>query len=84
MRVSNYTEFRNNLKACIDSVLSDNEPLVIERGGNNGVVLIPLDEYNSILETEYILSNPAVVADIEQSRKELAGGQGLEIDIDKL
>lgn len=39
------------------------------------VVVIPVDEYESLLETIDILSNPELVKDIEQARKEFREGK---------
>jgi len=84
MRTSNYTDFRRNLKKHLDAVIVDNDPLIINRSDNSAVVVISLEEYESILETEYIMASSQTVADIEKSRKEITEGKGIEIDIDKL
>jgi antitoxin YefM len=51
------TEARNNFKEIFDSVYLDNEEVVIHRKGRENVVVIPFDEYNSIKETNYLLSS---------------------------
>lgn len=84
MRTANYTELRKNLKENIDAVIADNEALIIDRGNNTGVVMISLEEYNSIMETEYIMSNPRVMQDIQQGLQDIAEGKGIEIDTDEL
>lgn len=48
MRTANYSELRNNLKAYLDGVINDSEPLLVHRAGNESVVVISLEEYNSI------------------------------------
>ena len=58
MQVVSLTEARNNLKAVFDSVYLDNEEVVIHRKGRESVVMISLDEYNSMKETNYLLSSP--------------------------
>ena len=80
MRTANYTELRKNLKEHIDAVINDNDALVVDRGNNTGIVMISLEEYNSILETEYIMSNPKVLADIQQSLQEISEGKGIEVN----
>lgn len=84
MRTSNYTDFRRNLKRHLDAVITDSEPLIINRGDNSAVVVISLEEYDSIMETEYITASPETVADIERSRNEIKEGKGVEVYIDKL
>jgi len=56
MRVVNYTDLRVNLKKWLDLVVNDVEELIIKRKDNKDLVLISLDEYNSLKETSYLLS----------------------------
>ena len=58
MQVLSLTEARNNLKAVFDSVYLDNDEVVIHRKGHENVVVISFDEYNSMKETNYLLSSP--------------------------
>ena len=51
MRTANYTDLRANLKGYIDSVIDDCETVIVNRGKGSGVVMISLDEYNSLKET---------------------------------
>lgn len=55
MRTVNYTELRSNLKGYLNQVVADSEPLLVHRNGNESVVMISLDEYNSYKETQYIM-----------------------------
>lgn len=84
MRTTNYTELRSNLKDYIDCVINDSDTVVVNRGNGTGVVMISLDEYNSLKETEYIMSSPQTVADIRQGERDLREGKGIEVDIDTL
>jgi len=54
-----YTDLRQNLKTYMDKVIQDRYPLIITRKNNENVVLISVDEYNSLVETNYLLSNKA-------------------------
>ena len=56
MRTANYTDSRTNPKECIDSVIDDYETVIINRGNGKGVVIISLDEYNS-LKKQHISRN---------------------------
>ena len=77
MKVVNYKELRLNLKKWMDLVVNDVEELIIKRKNNKDLVLIPLDENNSLKETSYLLSgkNREVII---QSLKEAKEGQILE------
>ncbi len=56
MKVVNYTDLRGNLKKWMDLVVNDVEELIIKRKNNKDLVLISLEEYNSLKETSYLLS----------------------------
>ena len=84
MRTANYSDLRGNLKSYIDSVIDDSETVIINRGKGTGVVMISLDEYNAIKETEYIMSSPELVKRITEGEKEIHEGKGVKIDIEDL
>ncbi|MBQ7772477.1 MAG: type II toxin-antitoxin system Phd/YefM family antitoxin [Bacteroidales bacterium] len=84
MRTANYTDFRANLRSYIDSVIEDCDTVIINRGNSTGVVLISLEEYNSLKETEYIMSSPQMVDIIRDGDKDIANGLGVKVDIDDL
>ena len=83
MTVTTITDFRANAKAYVDTVISDNGTLFINRG-NTAAVLISLEEYNSIKATESVLASSAVSDDIVQGIQLLGRGEGIEVDIDSL
>lgn len=84
MRTANYTDLRNNLKIYIDSVINDADTVIINRGGGAGVVLMSLDEYNTLKETAYIMSSPQTMEDIRKGETELQNNKGIEVNIDDL
>lgn len=74
MRTANYTDLRANLKDYIDSVIDDCDTVIVNRGNGKGVVMISLDEYNSLKETEYIMSSPAIIEAIRQGEEDIKNG----------
>lgn len=74
MRTANYTDLRGNLKAYIDSVIDDCDTVVINRGNGTGVVMISLEEYNSLKETEYIMSSPETMEAIRKGEEDIKNG----------
>ena len=71
MKIVNYTDLRLNLKKWLDSVVDDVEELVIKRKNQKDVVLISLEEYNSLVETNYLLSGKnrdVLLASIAETR----------------
>ena len=81
MQVVSLTEARNNLKSVFDSVYLDHEEVVIHRKGRENVVIISLDEYNSMKETNYLLSNPNNAKYLRESIEQLHKGQVTERDL---
>ncbi|MDE7149951.1 MAG: type II toxin-antitoxin system prevent-host-death family antitoxin [Bacteroidales bacterium] len=84
MRTANYSELRNNLKHYLDGVINDSEPLLVHRSGNESVVVISLEEYNAIKETEYIMKSPAMMEVIRQGEAEIQQGKGKAVNPDEL
>lgn len=74
MRTANYTDLRANLKGYIDSVIDDCDTVVINRGNGTGVVMISLEEYNSLKETEYIMSSPETMEAIRKGEEDIKNG----------
>jgi len=80
MNVINYTDLRSNLKHWLDKVVDDVNELIIKRKGSKDLVLVSLDEYNSLKETAYLLKGKN--RDILMSSvKELEGNYGIEKDL---
>jgi len=80
METVNYTNFRSNLKHWFDKVIDDVSEVIIKRKGGKDLVLISLDEYNSLKETTYLLTgkNRDVLLN---SIKELESGNTLEKEL---
>jgi antitoxin YefM len=80
METVNYTDFRSNLKHWLDKVVDDVSDIIIKRKGGKDLVLVSLDEYNSLKETTYLLTgkNRDVLLN---SIKELEAGEGIQKDL---
>ena len=81
MDVLSFTEARNNLKEVFDKVYFDNEEVIIHRKGRESVVVISLEEYNSLKETEYLLKSPKNREVLLRSLKDAREGKVLKKDI---
>jgi antitoxin YefM len=57
MVVANISDFRKDIKSYFDKVAINFETLIINRGKDSGIVVISLEEYNSLIATNYELSN---------------------------
>ena len=57
MITTTISDFRKDIKKYLDDVSDNFETLIINRGKDNGVVVISLNEYNSLCATQHELSS---------------------------
>jgi antitoxin YefM len=81
MDVLTYSDTRANLKSVMDRVVEDRVPVVVARRRGQSVVIISLDDWNAMQETNYLLSTPANAADLRASIAQLDAGQGQEREL---
>lgn len=81
METINEKEFSSDLKGWFDRVTNEFIGLVITRKEEKDLVLMSLEEYNSLKETAYLLegANGEILLN---SIKELEAGKGLPADKD--
>ncbi len=58
MTAITYTAARENLAATMDRVCDDRDPVIITRNRDQAVVMLSLDDYESLQETAYLLRSP--------------------------
>ncbi len=75
MDAVSYSDLRQNLKSFMDKVYNDHDPLIITRKNNENLVLISIDEYNSLMETNYLLSNEANTKHLKESIEQYESGK---------
>jgi antitoxin YefM len=75
MNAITYSDLRQNLKTYMDKVIQDNAPFIITRKNNKNVIIISVDEYNSLIETNYLLSNEANVEHLKKSISQHKSGK---------
>lgn len=71
MKVVNYSEFRNNLTQNLNAVNEDKEIVIVSRTQGKNVVVMDLDEYNSIRETLHLMSTKANRKRLEEAVTEM-------------
>jgi antitoxin YefM len=57
MITTTISDFRKDIKKYLDDVSRNLETLIINRGKEQGVVIISLDEYNALCATQHELSS---------------------------
>lgn len=81
MQVVNFTEARNNLKSIFDDVFLNNEEVIVNRKNGENVVIISLDQFNAIKETEYLLRSPKNRERLMKSIESLRAGNVKEQEL---
>ena len=69
MATTNVTELRKNLFSMVDSVIKFNEPVQVTTKNGNAILLSE-EDYNALLETVYLMSQPGLVSKIKEDEKE--------------
>jgi len=57
MLTTTLSDFRKDIKSYLDKVNNNFETIIINRGKDTGVVIISLEEYNSLKSTQHELSS---------------------------
>lgn len=80
MRTMSYSESRARYAETLNAVVDDREEVVITRAGRESVVMVSLEDYESLKESAYLPRSPEnarrLLASIE--RLESGGGQARE------
>lgn len=84
MDVMTYSDARKNLKSVMDRVVEDCSETVITRRNGEAVVLVSLSEWNSIVETEYLLSKPKNAERLRRGIEQFRKGDGVERELVEL
>ena len=74
------TDARNRLSEIVDDVISTGSEFVITKHGRPSAVILGHDEYESLLETLNILSDPETMAALDEAEADLAAGNLVELD----
>ena len=75
MRVVNFSEARNSLKAVLDQVIDDADYTVITRRDAEDAVVMSLDTFNSFLETFHLLKSPVNAEHLAKSIDQYRNGE---------
>jgi len=75
MKVLNFSDFRKNLSESLNAVNDDREIVVVSRTKGKNVVVMDLEEYNSIQETLHLTGTSANRARLHAALAELESGK---------
>ncbi|TQM02259.1 type II toxin-antitoxin system Phd/YefM family antitoxin [Pseudonocardia kunmingensis] len=80
MKTMSYSESRARYAEVLDSVVDDREEVVITRAGHEPVVIVSLEDYESLKETAYLLRSPENARRLLASIESLESGEGIARD----
>ena len=81
MRTMTYSESRAKYAETLNAVVDDRVEVVITRAGHDPVVIVSLEDYESLKETAYLLRSPANARRLLDSINRLEDGEGVERDL---
>ena len=76
MRAISYTAARANLAGTMKKVCDDHDPVIVTRKNNEPVIMMSLEDFESLKETAYLLQSPNNVKRLLESIEELESGKG--------
>jgi antitoxin YefM len=81
MITTTISDFRKDIKRYLDDVSENFETLIINRGKDNGVVVISLSEYNSLCATQHELSSKMNEKRLDSAIEKVRKGKGINKDL---
>ncbi|MBV8752899.1 MAG: type II toxin-antitoxin system prevent-host-death family antitoxin [Hyphomicrobiales bacterium] len=81
MKRVSQAELRRHLGRYMDQVRDTRSPLHVTGRNGRAVVMLPVDEYEGLIETLHLLANPANSARLFHSIAEADAGEVIERDV---
>ncbi|MDN5767094.1 MAG: type II toxin-antitoxin system prevent-host-death family antitoxin [Humibacillus sp.] len=76
MKTMSYTESRARYAEVLDGVANDREEVIITRSGHEPVVIVSLEDYESLRETAYLMRSPTNARRLLDAMERLESGRG--------
>lgn len=71
---------KNELSALVDEIVSTQQAVTITRNGVPAVVVLAVEDYESIMETLDLAGDPDAMADIRQARDDATRGETFTLE----
>jgi len=81
MITTTISDFRKDIRKYLDTVTKNFETLIINRGKDTGVVVISLDEYNSLCATQHELSTKINEKRLDSAIEKLKSGSSFQKEL---
>lgn len=84
MKAITYSAARENLASTMQEVCDDCEPVIITRRRDQAVVMMSLEDFESLQETAYLLRSPANSKRLRRAIEQLEEGKGAPRELPEL
>ena len=81
MLTTTISDFRKDIRKYLDQVTENLETLIINRGKDTGVVIMSLDEYNSLTATHLELSSKINEKRLDSAIEKIKTGSSFQKDL---
>ena len=81
MMTTTLSDFRKDMKKYLDRVTRNFETLIINRGKDTGIVIMSLEEYNSLTATQHELSSKINKNRLDRAVDKLNAGKSFQGEI---
>ena len=81
MQITTVSDFRKDMKTYLDRVVKNFETLIINRGKDSGIVVMSLQEYNSLMATNHELSSRKNELRLDSAIDKLKSGTAFSKDL---
>ena len=81
MQITSISDFRKNIKTYLDRVVNNFEVLIINQGKDSGIVVMSLQEYNSLMATNHELSSRKNELRLDAAVSKLKSGNTFEKEL---
>ncbi|RSK38120.1 MULTISPECIES: type II toxin-antitoxin system Phd/YefM family antitoxin [Flavobacteriaceae] len=81
MQITTVSDFRKDIKTYLDRVIKNFETLIINRGKDSGIVVMSLEEYNSLMATNHELSSRKNELRLDSAIDKLKNGKSFSRDL---
>ena len=78
MIIASVSDFRKDIKTYLDKVAKNFETLIINRGKDSGIVVMSLEEYNSLMATNHELSSRKNEIRLDYTNEKLKNNNSFE------
>ena len=76
MKTISYSESRARYAEVLDGVINDREEVGVTRSGHDPVVIVSLEDYESLRETAYLMRSPENARRLLDAMERLEAGRG--------